>query len=537
MALSAVVIALGDLLWVGSAFVLGLIISRIGLPPMVGFLLAGFLLNGLGVNNGATLQHLADLGITLLLFTVGLKLDLRSLTRAPIWGGALIHMALVTLGAAAFLFALVWVGVPSLGNTDAIAIWLIAFALSFSSTVFVVKSLEQKGELNSLYGRVAVGILIMQDLVAVVFLAISAGKVPSIWALGLLLFVPARPLLLWLIRQTGHGELLILLGFVFALGGAQLFDAVQVKADLGALVLGALLAGGPEAKELAKRMLGFKDLFLVGFFLTIGLTAPITPEVLWLGVLLLPLLVLKCVLYFGILMRFRLRARTTLLVTLSLSNYSEFGLIVAAIAQKNQWLEAKWLMAIAIALSLSFVLSAILNRKNDHIYQRYRPLWLRFQHHKRLVDDQPLHTANAGVAVFGMGRVGLGAYETLSSHYPGNVVGIDFDARRVEHQQQRGIRALQGDPADPDFWEKIEHAEPFHLIVLALPNLNANLDAIEQIRAVSMPEQLVAVAHYPEEHEQLIQAGADAVYDIFRETGSGLAQAAITASTRSEDSA
>lgn len=70
--------------------------------------------------------------------------------------------------------------------------------------------------------------------------------------------------------------------------------------------------------------------------------------------------------------------------------------------------------------------------------------------------------------------------------------------------------------------------------MLALPNLNANLDAIEQIRAVSMPEKLVAVAHYPEEHEQLIQAGADAVYDIFRETGSGLAQAAITASTRSE---
>ncbi|MEO1029744.1 MAG: cation:proton antiporter, partial [Pseudomonadota bacterium] len=201
----------------------------------------------------------------------------------------------------------------------------------FSSTVFVVKALEERGEFASLHGRIAIGILIMQDIAAVAFLAISKGEVPSIWALSIVLLIPLRPLLHRLLVRVGHGELLVLFGFVLALGGAELFELVQLKGDLGALIIGLLMSTHPKADELAKTMLNFKELFLLGFFLSIGLSGQPTLETVVIGLALAPLVFLKSALFFALLTQFKLRARTALIATVNLMNFSEFGLIVAAI--------------------------------------------------------------------------------------------------------------------------------------------------------------------------------------------------------------
>ena len=149
--------------------------------------------------------------------------------------------------------------------------FLIAFALSFSSTIFAVKILEETGSMKSTHGRIAIGILVVQDIFAVIFLTLSSGKTPSIWAFSLLLLllVPQlikNPKLSYVLNKTGHGELLILLGVLLPLSGAALFSLVGLKPDLGALVFGMLLADHDRAEELANTLLGFKDLFLVGFF-------------------------------------------------------------------------------------------------------------------------------------------------------------------------------------------------------------------------------------------------------------------------------
>ena len=126
--------------------------------------------------------------------------------------------------------------------------------------------------MSSTHGRVAIGILIMQDIFAVIFLSVSSGKLPSPWSFALLalLIIPIllkkSPLSL-IISKSGHGELLVLLGVLIPFGGAYLFGLVGLKPDLGALILGILLSGHPKAKELSNAMLSFKDLFLVGFFL------------------------------------------------------------------------------------------------------------------------------------------------------------------------------------------------------------------------------------------------------------------------------
>jgi predicted Kef-type K+ transport protein len=209
-----------DVIWIALAFILGVGARQLGLPPLVGYLVAGFVLHAFGATENALIQNLANLGITLLLFTIGLKLKLKSLARPHVWGVAALHMVGVVGVLVPLLMALGAIGVPYLAWIDVTGAAVLAFALSFSSTVFAVKVLEEKGEMGSLYGTVAIGILIIQDLAAVIFLALSAGKIPTLWALLLFGLIPLRPLLFKLLNRVGHDELLLLFGVTLALGTA-----------------------------------------------------------------------------------------------------------------------------------------------------------------------------------------------------------------------------------------------------------------------------------------------------------------------------
>ena len=213
-----------DLLWIGPALIAGIVAARMGLPPMVGYLLCGFVLNFSGVYDDDRLRMIGDLGVTLLLFTIGLKLDLRSLLRPVIWAGTTLHTAIVVAVLGTLLYWMSLAGIQAFAGIDIGKAMLIGFALSFSSTVFAVKTLEDKGEYQSRYGQAAIGVLIMQDIFAVVFLAASTGKLPSVWALGLLVLIPARYVLMHLLNRAGHnGELQILYGIALALGAYALF--------------------------------------------------------------------------------------------------------------------------------------------------------------------------------------------------------------------------------------------------------------------------------------------------------------------------
>ena len=523
MDIAWVAIALGDVAWISLAFLLGFLARLVGLPPLVGFLATGFLLNYIGVSSGVTLQKLADLGITLLLFTVGLKLNLKVLIRPQVWSVTVLHTSIIIALFGTMIFVLAILNVPLFSALDLKLSLLLAFALSFSSTVFAVKSLEDKGEMRSLHGRIAIGILIMQDLAAVIFLAASTGKLPSVWALLLFLLIPLRPLFHYLLKKIGHGELLIMYGLVLALGGAELFEMGGVKDDLGALAMGLLISTHPKSNELAKSLLSFKDLFLVGFFLSIGMAGSLTQETLIVGLLLAPFIFIKSALFFALMTIFKLRARTSLLTTLNLSNYSEFGLIVAAIGVTSGWIAGEWLVIIAIALSFSFIISAILNKFDDRIYSHFHKFWLRFQREERLEDDTLLDTSGATIAIFGMGRVGSGAYDRMYQLYGDTVVGIDFDIELNKRQRTRGRNILHGDPSDADFWDKIEKDHSIELVMLALPNLEANLDALDQLRDISFPGRITATAKFPDEVEILKQSGAADVFNIYTEAGAGFA--------------
>jgi glutathione-regulated potassium-efflux system ancillary protein KefC len=518
-----VAIALGDVVWISLAFGLGFLARLISLPPLAGFLATGFVLNYLGIASGEMLQNFADLGVTLLLFTVGLKLNIKTLARPQVWSVTALHTSIITLLFGAAIFGLAHTTVPLFSALDLKLSLMIAFALSFSSTVFVVKMLEENDEMKSLHGQIAMGILIMQDLVAVIFLAASTQKLPSLWAVLLVLIFPLRPLFHRLLERTGHGELLVLYGLVLALGGAELFELAGVKDDLGALAMGLLISTHPRSKEMAKSMLSLKDLFLVGFFLSIGMTGQLSWTTLIIGLLLVPFIFIKSTVFFVLMTRFSLRARTSLLGTLNLTNYSEFGLIVAAIGVANGWIANDWLVAIAIAASVSFMVATPLNRLDDRIYNSYRNFWRKFQRETRLPDDRLLDTLDATIAVFGMGRVGCGAYDRLCELQNESVVGIDFNAELVQKHRATGRNVMHGDPSDADFWDNVERNHDIKLVMLALPNLRANLDALEQLREISFPGRIAATAKYPDDEEPLRQSGATAVFNIYTEAGTGFA--------------
>jgi predicted Kef-type K+ transport protein len=505
-------------------FVGGLAAMGARLPPLVGFLAAGFVLNGMGYESIPALETVSSLGVTLLLFTIGLKLNVRTLLRGEVWGAATVHMAVSTGAFVGFLALLKVVGFSLLEDAGLRSFAVLAFALSFSSTVFAVKVLEERSESRSLYGRIAIGVLVMQDIFAVIFLTASTGELPSPWAAGLVLLLPAAWLLRRLLPHLGHGEMQILFGVLLALvAGYALFDAVGIKGDLGALVIGMLVAPHPSAGGMSKALFNMKELFLVGFFVSIGLTALPTWEMVALAVILVVVIPLKGVLFALIFSGFRLRHRTAFLASLSLSNFSEFGLIVAVLAAAQGWVEADWLVVLSLAVALSFVISALLNTHGLRLFRRLEPALPKRDADRLHPSDRPIAIAGARAVVLGMGRIGHGAYDRLTEQYRLPVLGVDTDTEKVAALQADGYNVLEGDATDDDFWDRLCLSGTVELVVLAMPHHAGNFYALEQLHDSPFQGRIAAAVKHVEEIEPLRRMGAHAVFHLYEEAGTALA--------------
>lgn len=505
-------------------FGLGGLAMAVRLPPLVGFLAAGFVINALDVGVVPELDVAADLGVTLLLFAIGLKLDVRILLRREVWLTTSAHMVVsVVLGSIALWLAAV-AGAAMLAGQSTQTIALLAFALSFSSTVFVVKVLEERGESHALYGRVAIGILVMQDIIAVVFLTATSGHLPSPWALTLVGLWPLSRLLRKIWTRLGHGEMQSLFGIVMALvPGYALFTALGLKGDLGALIMGVLLASHPASSELARSLFHIKELLLVGFFVSIGLTG--LPDLPSIGIALLMVLLLpfKAAWYVLLLSRLKLRYRTALLAGLSLMNYSEFGLIVVSVGVSAGMLAQVWLVEISIAVALSFVVSALFNRRG-HLMVEKIAARLPAQDELNLNPEERHGDAgDAEVVVIGMGRVGFAAYQRLTDHYRLRVVGVDYDGPRIQRLAAEGLRVIEGDATDLYFWNQLRRSDSVRIAVLAMPRHGANVTALECLRESGFSGKVAAVARYDDEVQWAKEHGVGIAFNVYAGAGLELA--------------
>lgn len=510
-----------EVLCISLAFVAGLLVKQIGLPPLVGFLAAGFGLNWLGQRfgvlpsyTGDVLEHVAHLGVLLLLFTVGLKLKLRQLVQTEVLGGGLGHFAisvgLFTPGLRYFL-GLDW-------NTAL----LLAIALAFSSTVLAAKILESKRELAAFHGRVAIGILIIQDLIALAALSLWGGQYPSLWALWLLALPLLRPLLHRLLDLCGHDELLVLMGMLLALViGGMGFQAVGLSSEVGALVMGLLLANHARSQELSESLWSLKEIFLVGFFLQIGMSGlPTASDWLFAGALLL-VLPLKGLLFLLVLSVFKLRARNAFLGASVLTVYSEFGLIVAAGIPAM----AAWMVPLALTVALSFALAAPLNHFAHPLFRRLEPWLLRLERDSDHPDELPSQLGNARALVFGMGRTGTAAYDALQPRL-GEVIGVESDPYRVAEHLRQGRDVVMADAEDLDFWRRAR-LDAMETAVLAMDDVEAKLIAARELRRRGFTGPIIAHALHADDVERIREAGADETHLTMHEAGLSLAQKAL----------
>ena len=253
----------------------------------------------------------------------------------------------------------------------------------------------------------------------------------------------------------------------------------------------------------------------MGFFLQIGIAG--LPDGTALGYALLATLVLplKGILFFFVLLLFRLRSRSSFLSSLALTNYSEFGLIVASVALPD------WLVPLAIAVSISFIVSAPLNRLAHPIYERLAHRLTPLESSRRHPDEQPISLGNTRFLVMGMGRTGTAAYDQLAQYEP-DVMGLDSDPAKAEKHAAEGRNVVFSDAEDVMFWEGL-HMPNLEGVILAMSDLEGKLIAARMLRQKGFTGYVVAHTGIVEEAEKIREAGADEAFLTMNETGVALA--------------
>lgn len=529
-----------DAIWISVAFIGGLLAKRINLPPLVGFLVAGFALNFAGFTSGGiAIEAAANLGVMLLLFTIGLKLNIKSLFSPEIWLATSIQMSIMSVFFGLIIFGLSFSGLYFLADIKITTALVIGFALSFSSTVFAIKILEDRGEVNSFHGKLTIGILIMQDIAAVVYLTITGEGALTLWLIALPIYLLIiRFVLLRLINSVDHGELLTLFGFFAAfVAGAISFKLFGLKADLGALVIGAMLAPHERSKELAKHMVGYKDFFLVAFFLQIGLSGFPSWKDLIIALALTLFLIVKGGFFLVLFTRFKLRARTSWLTALSLSNYSEFGLIIMAIGVQQGFIGMEWMTIIALALSFSFLISSPVNIKAHQLFNKYRHQIARLNKNCVHLDDELVNFGDVEYLVCGMGRIGHVVYHYLHGQYGDKVIGIDYDMELVENFRDANKKVFWGDATDSIFWQNAKNSK-IKMVFLAMTDHKSNINVAKEISSIPEHKFMVGcTSKFRDEFLELKESGVNFVYNSYDRLGADFAEHFVKHTTNKLDEA
>jgi glutathione-regulated potassium-efflux system ancillary protein KefC len=508
-----------ELIWVGTAFFSGLVAARFTLPPLVGYLAAGYALHAFQAQPLSGLPHLADIGIQLLLFTVGLKIKPRSLIRREVLSVGGLHVLLMALVSACGFFLL---------NKHITGGLVLGISLAFSSTVFAIKVLEDNGEWSSLHGRDVLSILILQDVVAVALLAFTEGRQPSVWVVLLLLLPLLRPWAHRLLSVSRQDELVLLLGVGLALAGGVLAEQLGVTGDIGALLIGVTLANHAKTDQLAQKLWGLKELFLVAFFLQIGLTDLPDQHQLYWALILLVLLPVQGMMFFALFLISGLRTRTAFVSSLALMTYSEFALITTTAVIKAQLLTPEWQAIISLAVAGSLAIAAPLNRFSHTLYGLCEPILARFDQQSRATtcDRLPDSFGSVRWLILGMGRTGQAAYCSLeNAGQP--VFGLDADPTVVEQLQSEGCQLAYADVADAALWEHLP-LQRLNGIILALPSFNNRLNAIMQLRKRKFSGRIGAICYQADDERLLLRQGANFVIHPLNEAGNQLAKQMLT---------
>lgn len=528
---------------VAALLILASVAGAVGLklrqPVIVSFILVGMLAGPAGfdiIRSTDQLDLLSSLGVTLLLFLVGLKLDLnlvRTLGTVALNTGV---GQIVFTSVVGFLLCLI------LGMTVLTALY-VAVALTFSSTIIIVKLLSDKRELDALHGRIALGFLIVQDLAVVfamaVMSAITAGVAGGGGFAGALLGLAAGavPLvLLWLfinwianpvlenIAKTP--ELLIVFALGLAAAFAALGDYLGFSKELGGLIAGVALATTPYREAIASRLASLRDFLLVFFFITLGahldirIVGDAVGEALVLSAFVLignPLIVMIIMGAMGY------RKRTGFLAGLTVAQISEFSLIFVAmgVALGHVSIETAGLVTLVGIITIG--LSTYMILYSQRLYAALETFLDVFERRVPHREEQ-ISDASQGekydILLFGLGRYGRALHGKLAER-GFRILGIDFDPDVIRQWRAAGGNAIYGDLQDPDMGDSLP-LEGVGLAIIAVPphemgitHEDPRITLLESLQRQGFAGRTVAIARSDADMALLRRKGADILLSPF----------------------
>lgn len=502
-------------------------------PLIVAFIAAGILVGPSGfewVAASDQVDLLAKMGIALLLFVVGLKLDLQIIR-------SLGPVALATgLGQVLFTSIVGYFIAIALGMSPVTALY-VAVALTFSSTIIIVKLLSDKKEIDALHGRIAVGFLIVQDIFVVLVmigltaLGVGTGAAPGQFGLEMLSVLLKGVIMLVLIallmryvlpRLTQHlarsVELLVLFAIAWAVLLASVGDALGFSKEVGAFLAGVSLASTPYRESIGARLVGLRDFLLLFFFIDLGAGL----EIATLGSQLGAALVLSLFVLLGnplivmiIMGAMGYRKRTGFLAGLTVAQISEFSLIMVALGLSLGHLDAETVGLVTLVGLITISGSTYMILYSHVLYERLAP-WLgvferRNPHREAAFDGAPEGDEDA--IVLGLGRYGHGVIQALRQRGC-NALGVDFDPETVRLLQRDGHAIRYGDAEDPEFLGSLPLGR-VKLVISTAHERQVNLALLQGLRHHGYRGRVAVTAHNRHDAELLRQAGADMVLQPF----------------------
>lgn len=501
-------------------------------PLIVAYILVGILVGpsvfGI-ITSLDEVDFLAQMGISVLLFVVGLKLDLHLIrTMGPV--------ALATgLGQVLFTSVIGYFLSLALGFSPVTALY-VAVALTFSSTIIIVKLLSDKREIDALHGRIAVGFLIVQDMVVVlVMIGLTTFGSPGtserfrsdllmlllrgsafVASIGLLMRYVLPGLLRHLARSR---ELLVLFSISWAVSLAVTGEMLGFSKEIGAFVAGISLASTPYREAIGSRLVNLRDFLLLFFFLDLGAKLDIQQ----LGVQVGPAVILSLFVLIGnplivmvIMGSMGYRKRTGFLSGLTVAQISEFSLILGALGVGLGHISTEALGLITLVGLITIGISTYMILYSHPLYKRLSP-WLRvFErkvHRREDADGGADKSMPVDVIIFGMGRYGSNLARNLTERGL-NVLGVDFDSETVAVRRKHGLQVCYGDAEDPE----CPAALPLNQskwIVSTIPQLDINLGLLDAIKHHGYGGRKAFTSHADYDTETLEKAGADLIMSPF----------------------
>ena len=521
------------------AWMLGLLSHSLRQPLILAYLIAGFVIGPFGfkwVHAEESIQLISELGLIFMLFMIGLEIDLKKIVRAGpviLFGaaGQLIGCCVLGLG----LFSLL--GLP-LGGGGFDAVYL-CVACALSSTVIIVKVLYEKRELDTLPGRITLGILVLQDVFAILFLAVQPSLdnlqpsvvLLSIAGVGVLVataMLLSRYLLPWLFHRIARMPELVLLGalaWCFLIG--EIAERLHLSREMGSLVAGVALSTFPYALDVTAKVTTLRDFFITLFFVGLGMTIPIpTWSVIGLALLIAVFTVAsRLVTTFVPLYLMRQGLRASLLPAINLAQISEFSLVVIQTGIVAGHIRGETASALSFAFVLLAVLSTFAMVRSDAITRRVIPVLKRL----RLRDldqqaggagpdtDSAAHGTARRILILGFYRAAsalLAEIERRNNSLLEQITVIDFNPEVFKKLANCGVHVIYGDISNVD---TLLHAGAgkAEIIILSVPDAllkgATNAKLVRHVRSLNPNATVVATADVIADVTELYEAGASYV--------------------------